>query len=195
VGLLACGGLLAGGLVAAALFEPRLPTALRPSTTPAAPAPTTVPTTEPRPAGASRDQPAPIGTDVVPAKGWTVRVTKADLDADAEMRRAQWWMRPGQGERYVLLTLDVGHQAEQKAVPSFEMKFAMVTAKGTEHWPMVYNPTPGSFAIGQEWPPQGSRSGTVAFELPRAEIPGAVLRIEPTVTLDQAKDRRYLALS
>jgi hypothetical protein len=195
VGLLSCGGLLAGGVVALALLQPRIPAALRPPTTSATVASTTTipPTTAPA-IGASRDRPAPVGTEVVPAKGWTARVTGADLDADAEVAKAAWgFLRPERGKRFVLVTLDVGHQAANSSVLISEVKLALVAPSGATYSPTL-NPTRDRFDIGEQWPPQGHKSGTVAFQVPRNEIAGSVLRVEPMFTIDGPRDQRFLAL-
>jgi hypothetical protein len=198
--LLACTGAFLGVVVVAALLSPRDPTASPPTTTPATV--TLPPTTTARPTttdpdsgpGSRADQPAPVGTAVDPAKGWTVKVTKVDADADAEMAKAAWWLRPGSGKRYVLVTLAVTHQGDQKGTLFAEMKFAMRLPDGNVVRPTI-NPMRDHLEIGQQLPPKGSKTGTLAFEVPKGDAAGAVLQAEPMFTLDGEKDQRFLALS
>ena len=196
--LLACAGAFLGVVVVAALLSPKDPAPSPPSSTATV---TLRPTTTVRPTttrpdsgpGSSADQPAPVGTAVEPAKGWTVTVTKVDADANAKMAKAAWYLRPGSGKRYVLVTLEVTHQGEQKGTLFAEMKFAMRLPDGATVGPM-FNPMRDHLEIGQQLPPQGTKTGTLAFELPKGDVAQAVLLAEPMFTLDGEKDQRFLAL-
>jgi hypothetical protein len=196
-GLVACGGLLAGVIVVAALLEPHLPTAERGATTLAVPTvPTTiVPTSEPVPPGGSLEQAVAPGTDVSPAKGWTVHVAKVDADATSEVGKAAWWMRPGRGKQYVLVTLDVSHQGERSSALFGEVKMNLVTPSGATIGPALVNPVKGRLDLAVQLPPKGKKSGNLLFEVPTADVRGAVLRLEPMFSLDSQQDQRYLALT
>jgi hypothetical protein len=186
-------------IVVAALFNPKTPTASGPTTAATArasitPAPTTSTTIDAKGPGASADAPAARGTAVKPAKGWTVAVTDVDLDATSEMAKAAWYARPAPGKQYVLVTVTATHDGAQQATFFGEVKLSLHTAKGGSHGPNLINPARNRLEIGVQVPPQGSKSGTVLFELPKADVAGAVLVAEPMFTRDQAEDQRYLAL-
>jgi hypothetical protein len=195
-GVVLCAGLVLIVVLLAQLLLPKDRRGAGPSTTRVATAPVETTVTAPPTtvvAGASPDDPAPLGTEVEAAKGWRVRVTKVDLDANAEMARASWLARPGRGRQYVIVSVVVTHDAAKPAVLSLEAKAAMVGPSGASSSPSLIQP-PGNLSPFAEVPAKGTVQGSLAFEVAKADVPGLMLKVEPTFTLDGAKDQRYLAL-
>jgi hypothetical protein len=196
--VLAGGGLMLVIAIVAALLWPRPDAGTGGPSSTSASADAVVDTTPaPLPlaeAGTSANAPAPVGTDVAPAKGWTVKVTAADLDADATMARASIFSKPGPGKQFVMVSLTTGHSGARAATLLAEMKLSLRTTDGTTHGASWWHPTPDRLNALAQVPPGGSISGNLAFEVPEAGVNGAVLLAEPLFTLNQAKDQRFLAL-
>lgn len=183
-------------LVAALLSDRRPGGDAATATDVTAPAPTTTapPDTVPEPAaGTSPERPAPLGTPLSPAKGWTMRLTHVDLDADEEMAAGSFLARPGSGKQFVLVTMELTYQGTQPAVPLSQVKVTLVAPGGAAHGYSL-SPTPDRIDALSEVPPGGSLHGNVAFEVPRAEVSRLVLRAEPLFTLTRNADQRYFAL-
>jgi hypothetical protein len=145
--------------------------------------------------GANRSKPVPIGTSVAPAKGWTVTVTGAQLDADATMREHSFLLRPSAGRRYVLVSMTVAFAGERAAATIFgEMNLLLLTPRGTTHGSGL-NLAPNRLDPAKQVASGSSLSGNVVFEVPIGDIPGSVLLAEPAFTLDRETDKRYLRLS
>jgi hypothetical protein len=188
--LLVGGGLLLGIVVVAALLAPKDTLTSGPPTT--APAVTARPTSTTTP-GLSVDQAAPLGTELSPAKGWAAKVTAVELDADATMAANSFLSRPGRGQQFVLVTVQVTNQGAKPASVT-EMKASLLTPDGVAHG-VAWNPTPDRLDTFAQLQPGATVSGNLAFEVPKAQAAGAVLLAEPLFTLDQRKDQRFFALS
>jgi hypothetical protein len=150
-------------------------------------------TTPAPPPGTSSDQPAPMGTPVSPAKGWTITVTGAELDADARMAASSFLSRPGAGKQFVLVSVAGTYQGDQPATPIGALKVSLLTPQGTAYgWAL--NPTPDRLDAFAQVPPGGSVTGSIAFEIPKADVARVALLAEPLFSLDAKKDQRYLAI-
>ena len=198
--VLVCSSVFAGVVVVGALLiwfnRDRAPTSSNGSPVAdalIAPTTTTVPTTVPGPPpGTSADSPAPVGSDVSPAQGWTVRVTGVELNGNATMAAANILARPSRGKQYVIVAVDVNRTGPRAATLG-EMKASLRTSDGEMHSP-TWLPPPNRLDPFAQVQPGGSDSGNIVFEVPSSAVQGAVLVAEPLVTLSPAKDRRYLAL-
>jgi hypothetical protein len=191
--VVAVAGVAAGAIVVGALAITRdgerrasatsVPTEV---TTPTAP-PTTVAS------GLSIDQPAPLGAALSPAKNWTVKVTGVDLDGDATMARQGMFFRPGPGKQYVLVSLSATNEGTKPANLG-EVKAELVTPDGAAHGSSWWLPTPRKLDPFTQVQPGGTTSGSLAFEVPKADVSRVVLMVEPMFSLTPGKDQRFLAV-
>jgi hypothetical protein len=179
-------------VLAVALIAPRTtPTDAGPSTVVSADA--TPETTMALTAGRSRETPAPVGTESSPAKGWTLKVTGAETDADAIMKKASVFSKPGRGKQFVLVSFTAANQGTKPA-SLLEVKLSMLTADGSAHG-SSWNATPDRLDTLTQVQPGGTVSGKLAYELPKASIASAVVLAEPVFTVDHNEDQRFFAIS
>jgi hypothetical protein len=131
---------------------------------------------------------------VVPAKGWTVTVTGAELDADRTMARANGLVRPGKGQRYVAVALSVARTADTPGSLVGEARFSLLTTSKATVGPLLINPLPDRLDGWVQVQPGGTQTGRLAFEVPEAEAGQVVLLVEPLWTRDRNEDQRFLSL-
>lgn len=61
--------------------------------------------------GTGRDKPAPIGTPVSPAKGWTVQVNSAQVNANDTMGSINQFNTPESGKQYTLVNVTIANKS------------------------------------------------------------------------------------
>lgn len=146
-------------------------------------------------AGASKDNPAPIGTTVTPAKDWSITVNSANLDATAELAKLNMFNKPSiAGNKLVTVNVTVHNGSSRPGMALTELKVGALPPSGVrvdESFAIVGIDTLKPTAQLQ---PGASITGTLVYELAAADIPQTVLLVEPTVTLDTNEDQRFLAI-
>jgi hypothetical protein len=145
--------------------------------------------------GATKDDPVPIGTEVTPAKNWTIKVNTANLDAGAELARANQFNKPRiAGNKLITVNVTIHNGSDKPGMAMTEMKVGALPPSGVK--------VDQSFAIAgvdtlnpaAQLQPGASVTGTLVFELPVADIPTTVLLAEPQFSLDENEDQRFLAI-
>lgn len=143
--------------------------------------------------GATKETPAPIGTAVEPAKGWTVSVVSANVNADAEMAAVNQFNKPQAGSRFVLVQLGIRNNSDRAAAPMTSLKVS-VLAGGVSHTMDFNQPPAPRLDVSASLQPGATMQGWLPFQVPAAAT-DVVLLAEPYVTLDQMDDQRFLALA
>jgi hypothetical protein len=145
--------------------------------------------------GATKDNPAPIGTEVSPAKDWTIKVNSADLDAGAGLAKLNMFNKPQvAGNKLVSVNVTIHNGSSRPGMAMSAMKVAALPPSGVtvdESFAIAGADTLNSSAQLQ---PGASITGVLVYELAPADIAGTVLLAEPQLTLDQNEDQRFLAI-
>lgn len=200
VGLVSCGALFALVVLVAALGSPKnaavgeggaAPTTTEAPTTTAAPTTTTAP-------GLRSDAPAPVGTEISPAKGWAVTVTgPALLDADAEMAAGNMFNRPNAGNQFVAVPISVTNHSGRPGTYSLNLSLKLLPPTGLAIDRSFVAGVPGVMdytASSAQLQPEATLSGRLVFEVPTALVNDTVMLAEPLMTLDEIEDQRFLAI-
>jgi hypothetical protein len=185
--------LTAGPWVFIALIFIACGSAPRDTTSPA-PAPAATETAVvPAGPGMSATSPAPIGTSVEPAKGWTVSVVSADTDADAEMSKINPFNTALPGNRLVLVQIAIRNGTNRPAPPMTALKFSLLAngVAGSYSFHMVPAPR---LDLSAQLQPGATTQGWVPFQAP-VGVTDVVLLVEPFMTLDQMDDQRFFAVT
>lgn len=146
-------------------------------------------------AGASKDSPAPVGTDVSPAKDWTIRVVSADRNANAALAKENQFNKPQTpGNQFVVVTVEVHNNGSKPEASLAAMSVGLLVPSG-QKLNQTFASAGGTFDITTQLQPGGVQTGKLIYEAAPAEAAGAVLLAEPFITLDKNEDQRFLALS
>ena len=170
---------------------------LFPPTTVGSPASsTTTASDDPTRASSSFDDPFPIGSQVTPAKGWSIKVNSADLNADGAMSAASATNTPEPGKHFVIVNVTIGNGNDSAGLYPLHLSTALATKSGRE----VDNEDctaipPSPLDAGTEIGAGETMTGNICFEGTADEIVGSALVAGATFS-DEAQDgRQYLALS
>jgi hypothetical protein len=151
-------------------------------------------TTAPPGPGSSAADPAPLGTEVTPAKGWPVKVNSANLDADADVAKAARYMTPSPGNKYVAVDITTTNGTGRPAAIGTGVTLKLLGSSGVAHDRAYLTQYPKELDTMAQLQPGVTVSGMLVFEVPADEIPSLVLLAEPLLTLDENEDQRFLAL-
>lgn len=145
--------------------------------------------------GATKDSPAPIGTQVSPAKDWTIVVNSANLDATAEIVAANMFNKPRvAGNRLISVNVSVHNGSDRPASPMGNLNVGALTPAGVKVEPAFAVTGIDTIKTTQQLQPGGTLTGLLVYELAPADIPATVLLAEPQITLDANEDQRFLAI-
>jgi hypothetical protein len=145
--------------------------------------------------GTSKDNPAPIGTEVSPAKDWTIKVNSANLNATAEILAANMFNKPRvAGNQLVSVNVSVHNGSDRPGSPMTNLNVGALTPAGVKVEPAFAVTGIDTITTTQQLQPGGTLTGLLVFELAPADIPQTVLLAEPQITLDTNKDQRFLAI-
>lgn len=145
--------------------------------------------------GSSKDNPAPVGTNVVVAKGWTLKVNSANLDAGAELAKANQFNKPRLAtNKFVTVNVTVTNGSDKPGMAMIEMKVGALPPSGVKVDPSLMVAGVDTLNPTAQLQPGASVTGTLVFELAPADIPSTVLLAEPQFTLDENEDQRFLAI-
>lgn len=142
----------------------------------------------------SQAKPIPMGTEVEVAKGWTVKVNSANLNANEEAKKANEFITPSEGKQFVAVNVTITNKSDQPATPLGNVKLSLLPASG------VAVDTALVVEYGQEidtmaqMQPGASVTGNLVFELPPADVLTAVMLGQSTFTLDAKKDQKFFAI-
>ncbi|WP_235739001.1 DUF4352 domain-containing protein [Nocardioides alcanivorans] len=114
--------------------------------------------------------------DTVILGDWEVKVTKVQVNADADIKQANPYNDKPTGQ-YVLATYEATYVGdERKADVTFDLTWSF-TGTDNQVYENSYSVTPGS-----EWPTEARAGGTVkqdvAFDVPKGVIKGGTLGVE-----------------
>ena len=150
---------------------------------------------ETTPPGRSVGDPAPIGTAVSPALDWTVTVQGVEQDATGRAVAANQFNKPAAGNRLLAVTVAIQNTGDRPASPSSNLKIEALLPAGSTvnaEWLITGIDVLDFNDLAQDVQPGGTLNGELFFEVPAdAEV---VLLAEPTLTLDEVEDQRFLAL-
>ena len=200
IALLACVGLFVGFIVLIAIVaalsgptqtttNPATPTIGASQPAPGEPAGPTAP--EP---GATKDNPAPIGTEITAAENFPIKVTGANLNADAEMAKIERFAKPGPGKQYVIVDITATNGTGRPTMIGTHLKLQLLGASGVAIERSYYPRPPNELDTGAQMQPGVTISGRLIYEVPTTELDSVVLLAEPQFTLDENEDQRFLAI-
>jgi hypothetical protein len=157
----------------------------------AAAAPTTEAPLEP---GSTKDNPAPIGTEVAAAQGWMIKVVSADLNANAALAKANQFNKPQTpGNQFVAVTITVHNGDTKPGAAMTNINVGLLSPAGVK-LTQTFASTPTMFDITAQLQPGGTLTGQLIYEAPPADVPQLVMLVEPFFTLDKTEDQRFLAI-
>lgn len=201
IALLSCVGLFIAFIVVVAVVAAIAPkdsttTAGTPASTaagdPSAAAPSTVaPANEP---GATLADPAPIGTEVNPAKGWPLKVNSAVLNADADFAKANQYNRPEAGKQFVVVNLTTTNGTGKPAMLMTAVKLSLIGPSGIAIDRTFYPTPPNELKPDAQMQPGATATGNIVFQVPKSDVGQVALLAEPQFTLDENEDQRFLAI-
>jgi hypothetical protein len=142
----------------------------------------------------SQSSPIPIGTSATVAKGWDVKVNSAKTDANADMAAANQFNKPAPGTQYVTVNASITNNSDKPDVPWTNVKFSLLPKSGVGISTTFVAGVSTEISETAQRPPGAPAPGLLIFEVPTADVPGAVLLGEPVLTLDTAKDQKFFAI-
>lgn len=145
--------------------------------------------------GATKDAPAPVGTDVTPAKGWTIKVTAPATDATDAIVKANQFNKPQiPGVRLISVPVSITNGSDRPGAAFTQIKVGALPPSGVkveQKFAVAGYPT---LDILSQLQPGATLAGNMVFELDPATLATTVLLAEPQITLDVNDDQRFLAL-
>jgi hypothetical protein len=144
--------------------------------------------------GATRDDPAPMGTEVSPTGNWSITVTAADLDATDEVVGANRFNRLEPDNVMVKVTVGIRNGSERPGVPLGHLEVGLIGPAGATIAPKPGMAGVSTLSLAEEVAPGATLSGDLVFELPPADLDDAVLLAEPPPGSDARGDQRFLAI-
>lgn len=197
VGLIACGALFVLMIVALTIIAAVAPKDSATSTTVSGAAAPGDEGSDGAPAGpgATKDNPAPIGTTVEVAKDWSFTINAVDLDANAEMLKGNMFNKPQvDGNRFISVNATIRNGSDKPGMALGQLKIGALPPSGVRV-DQTYM-TAGIKAIdpSAQLQPGAQITGEIIFELDPADIPNTVVLVEPQFTLDVNEDQRFFAI-
>jgi hypothetical protein len=142
-----------------------------------------------------KSKPIPLGTTVEVAKGWTVGVVSAELNADATLKAANSFNKPEAGKQFVTVKVTVTNNSDKPAAPGSNVKFSLLpgsgVAIGTE---FTCAGLPDKFDSMAQMQPGATLTGNLCFQVKTEDVPTVLLLAEPQFTLDKVKDQKFFAI-
>lgn len=155
---------------------------------------TTAPAKSDNGPGSSKDNPAPVGTEITPAKDWYITVVSADTNANAALAKENQFNKPQTaGDQFVVVTVKVRNGSSKPDMLAANLQIGLLEPHGTKLM-QAFAVTGNQLDITARLQPGGTTTGKLVYELPAADVDKAVLLVEPTLTLDVNEDQRFLAL-
>lgn len=144
----------------------------------------------------SKATPIPIGTAKEVAKGWTVKVNSANLDADALLAAGNQFNKPKAGEKFVLINVTVTNAGDKPEAPYTSLKLSYLPPSGIAVDGLLSCVLSVSDEIDTtaQMQPGAVATGNLCFSVKIADIPNGLLLGEPQFTMDENKDQQFFAL-
>lgn len=145
----------------------------------------------------SKAAPIPVGTAAEVAKGWTVKVNSANLDADAAIAQASKYSTPKAGEKFVLVNVTVTNGGDKPDTPFTSMKLSFLPPSGIAVSSVLscMASEPEKIDTMAQMQPGAVQTGNLCFSVKIADIPNGLLLGEPQFTMDENKDQKFFALA
>ena len=140
--------------------------------------------------GTSKDNPAPLGTAIEVAKGWTVTVNSVNLDANAIMATENTFNTPASGKVFVIANVTVANGDDTPSSAFSNVTVKMLTPSGAA-LDTAFGVTPDALDVSTQLQPGGSLTGNLLYEVPAADVTGLLVLGEPLFTLDEVADQRF----
>jgi len=145
--------------------------------------------------GASKDNPAPVGTDVAAAKDWHITVTAPSTDATADIIKANQFNKPQvAGHKLYAVPLRIHNGSDKPGIALVEMKLGALPPNGVRVDQVFSTAGYPTLDASAQLQPGATLEGRMVFELDPATFGQTVLLAEPQFTLDTNADQRFLAL-
>jgi hypothetical protein len=146
--------------------------------------------------GTGKDNPAPIGRTVSAAKGWTVTVNSAELNANQRMKEINEYLGPTTGKQFVLVNVTISNNSDRPDTIGSQLEFALSTKGGRDidELGSCIAEVPDEISSLDQIQQKGSVTGNICFEASAADVEGATLLAEPLLTLDKVEDQQFLAI-
>lgn len=145
-------------------------------------------------AASSQAAPIPLGTSATVAKGWDVKVNSATLDFNADAAAANQFNTPTAGTQYVAVNASVTNNSSDPESPFTNVKLSLLPSSGVAITPTFVAGVAQALDQTAQMQPGATATGILVYEVPTADVAGAVLLGEPLFTLDQSKDQKFFAL-
>jgi hypothetical protein len=146
--------------------------------------------------GASKDSPAPVGTDVTAAKDWHLTVTAPAADVTADIVKANQFNKPQvAGHKLYAVPVKIHNGSDKPGIALVEMKLGALPPNGVRVDQVFSTAGYPTLDASAQMQPGATLEGRMVFELDPATFPQTVLLAEPQFTLDTNADQRFLALS
>lgn len=157
----------------------------------AGPGVTAVATTVPPEVGGDKVNPVPIGTVVVPAKDWELAVTAVTPTFTNTVFAAK------PGSQYVAVSITTTNKSTKPESfgSNFTMNLLPTSGVAIDRSYTCMTQQPDDLDSSAEMQPGATVTGRICFEVPTAQVAGAVLLAQPQFTVDKVKDQRFLALA
>jgi hypothetical protein len=145
----------------------------------------------------SKATPIPVGTAVEVAKGWTVKVNLANLDADALLAQSNQFNKPQPGEKFVLVNVTItnGGDKPEAAFTSLKLSYLPPSGIAVSGLSSCLVSAPDKIDSMAQMHPGAVATGNLCFSVKIADIPNGLLLGEPQFTLDTNKDQQFFALA
>ena len=142
----------------------------------------------------SQAKPIPMGTEVEVAKGWTVKVNSANLDAGAQAKQGNEFNTPSDGKQYVSVNVTITNKSDQPATPLGNVSLKLLPQSGVAADSAIVADFPQEIDTMAQMQPGASVTGNLVFELTPADVMTAVMLGQSTFTLDAKKDQKFFAI-
>lgn len=141
-------------------------------------------------------EPIALGTPVEVAKGWTLTVNSANLDADAQLAAVNEFNTPQPGEKFVLVNVTLTNGSDTPASGSMNVDLSILPPSGVavDSSFSCFVSAPGQLDLMAQMQPGSTATGDVCFGVKVEDIPNSLLLAEPSFTMDKVEDQRFFAL-
>ncbi len=145
-------------------------------------------------ATSSQSSPIALGTETEVAKGWTVKVNSAELNANATVASANEFNKPEEGKQYVIVNVTVSNKSDQPEAPFTNVKLSLLPPSGVAVDTAFVAGVPNEIDSTAQMQPGASATGSLVFEVPSADVDNTVMLGQSVFTLDAKKDQKFFAI-
>jgi hypothetical protein len=135
-----------------------------------------------------------LGTNVEVAKGWSLTVNSAELDANDTAAAANQFNTPDPGNQFVSVNVSITNNSDQPAAPLLNVTLSLLPPSGIAADPAFVAGIAGAIDSMAQMQPGATATGVVVFEIPAGEVAASVLLGQSAFTIDKAKDQKFFAI-